>query len=137
MTPDALADLHARCFTTPRPWSEAEFKSLLSAPGVFLISDDHSFVMGRVIADEAELLTIAVDPLIRRQGRGQARLSDFQARARALGATTAFLEVAADNTPAIGLYRRAGYTESGRRKGYYRGPNGDRVDALVLCKSLT
>jgi ribosomal-protein-alanine N-acetyltransferase len=46
-----------------------------------------------------------------------------------------FLEVAVDNAPAIGLYRAFGFTEEGRRRGYYQGPNG-AVDALILGRDV-
>ncbi|MGC9370487.1 MAG: ribosomal protein S18-alanine N-acetyltransferase [Paracoccaceae bacterium] len=136
MTPEALAALHAGSFTTPRPWSAAEFEDLLSGPGVFVLGDASGFVMGRVIAGEAELLTIAVAPEGRRRGTGRALLARFEAEARARGAEDAFLEVAADNTAARALYQSAGYAQAGRRKGYYQAPDGARIDALVLRKEV-
>lgn len=90
-----------------------------------------------MIADEAELLTVAVDPAARRQGMGARLLAGFAATARARGATTAFLEVAAGNTPAQALYRQAGWVEAGRRKRYYHAPDGTAEDALVLGCDLS
>ncbi|MHC0054773.1 GNAT family N-acetyltransferase [Actibacterium sp. D379-3] len=136
MTPDALADLHAACFTTPRPWGADEFRALLDSPGAFLVGDAQGFALGRVLAGEAELLTLAVHPRARRQGLGRHWLYAFESEARARDADTAFLEVAADNTAARALYRLAGYAEAGRRPGYYRPPEGPRIDALVLRKVL-
>jgi ribosomal-protein-alanine N-acetyltransferase len=47
-----------------------------------------------------------------------------------------FLEVAASNTAAQALYRGFGFTEAGRRTGYYR--RGDGVeDALVMRQDLS
>lgn len=137
MAPEALADLHARCFTTPRPWSAQEFDALLSSPGIFLADSTQGFALGRAIAGEAELLTIAVAPEARGQGAGRALLRAFEDQAHALGATEAFLEVAADNTVARALYTSAGYSEAGLRKSYYHSPTGAHIDALVLRKSLT
>lgn len=137
MTPAALATLHARCFTTPRPWSEAEFAALLASPHVFLETELKGFVLGRVIAGEAELLTIAVDPDARREGRARALLAQFVSTAQTRGAEQAFLEVAEDNTAARAAYRSAGWQELGRRKGYYRMPDGNRVDAIVLTLALS
>ena len=137
MTPEALAALHARCFAMPRPWRTAEFAALLDQPGTFVTGDAHSFAMGRVIADEAELLTIAVPPEARGMGRGRALLGRFEAEAAARGATAAFLEVAADNAAALSLYHAAGYAQAGSRPGYYRRPDGVAVDALVLRRALT
>lgn len=136
MTPADLAALHARSFTTPRPWSEAEFAGFLASPLCFLCSEPSGFALGRVIADEAELLTIAVDPHARRTGAGRRLLQAFEAEAQTRGATTAFLEVASDNAPARGLYASGGWAESGLRKGYYHAPDGARIDAVVMCRSL-
>lgn len=136
MRAEDLARLHAACFTTPRPWSEAEFADLLASPFAFLDTRPDGFVLGRVIADEAELLTIAVDPAARRLGTGAALLSTFHAQAAARGAVTAFLEVAEDNAAARALYARGGWTESGRRRGYYHPPQGAPVDALVLTRTI-
>lgn len=136
MTPAAMAALHARCFTTPRPWTAAEFAALLAEPPVFATLAETGFALGRVVADEAELLTIAVAPEARRQGEGRALLDGFLRTARARGAETAFLEVAADNAAALALYRWSGFAEAGRRRGYYHSPGNPPVDALVMVKSL-
>lgn len=132
MTPAELAQLHARAFTTPRPWSEAEFRELLAA-GAFLLTQPRAFLLGRVIADEAELLTLATDPAARRQGAGRALVAAFAQEAAARGATTAFLEVASDNAPARALYAATGWQQAGQRRNYY----AQGVDALVLTLKLT
>lgn len=134
--PEALAALHARCFTVPRPWSTAEFADLVAAPGVFLLTDGQGFALGRIVADEAELLTLAVVPETRRQGTGRALMARFDAAARAGGADHAFLEVAADNAAARALYARCGWAEAGRRPRYYATGDGRAVDALILTKFL-
>lgn len=137
MTPDALAALHAQCFSTPPPWSAASFAALLADPSVFLIADPpgRAFLLGRVIAGEAELLTLATDPGSRRRGLARDLLARFDRQARARDATTAFLEVAEDNTAARALYDSAGWVRAGRRPGYYRRPGAPPVAALILCKS--
>ncbi|PPB80588.1 ribosomal-protein-alanine N-acetyltransferase [Albidovulum inexpectatum] len=137
----ALAALHAAVFTTPRPWSADEFAAFLGQPGAFILSrqDDAGLgglLVGRVVADEAELLTLAVAPERQRQGHGAALVRSFLDEARRRGAATAFLEVAADNLPAIALYRRFEFAESGCRRGYYRRPDGSPVDALVMARNL-
>jgi len=134
MTPEEMAICHARAFTgSSRAWSVAELTDLLASPLVFTLGDARAFALGRVIVDEAELLTLACDPAHRREGLGRARLAGFEAEARARGAVTAFLEVAADNLPAHALYEAADYAEVARRTGYYaRGT----VDALILRKAL-
>ncbi len=137
MTPEALAALHGRCFATPRPWTAAEFAGFLADPLSFLLVEgDAGFLLGRVAAGEAELLTLAVAPEARRRGLGRKLLARFIYQARLRGAERAFLEVAADNAAARGLYLGAGFGESGRRKGYYLGPDGTRQDALVMTRML-
>ena len=135
-TAAALAALHRRCFTVPRPWSAAEIAGLLAAAGAILIAVPQGFALGRAVAGEAELLTLAVAPEARRQGIGRGLVTDFIARAAAQGAATVFLEVAADNAAALALYRAAGFAEAGRRRGYYRRPDGAAADALVLRRAL-
>ena len=137
MTPEALARLHALCFTRPRPWSAAEFDALLKGPGCFLVARETGFVLGRAVAGEAELLTLAVDPAHRRQGAGCRLVAGFEAEAARRGADTAFLEVAASNAPARALYRAAGWDEAGVRRGYYRDPGGPAEDAIILARALT
>ncbi|MFN4101064.1 MAG: GNAT family N-acetyltransferase, partial [Pararhodobacter sp.] len=106
MTPEALAALHARAFATPPPWSAAGFAGLLDSPLVFLTADaqGRAFALGRVVAGEAELLTLATDPAARRQGLARAQMAAFEREAQARGAVTAFLEVAEDNAAARALY---------------------------------
>ena len=138
MTPVALAALHARSFTTPRPWSEGEFAGFLADPLVFLLVEgDAGLILGRAVAGEAELLTIAVAPEARQRGLGRKLVSRFLYQARLRGADSAFLEVAEDNAAARTLYTRSGFTEAGRRRGYYRTPGGRLIDALVLRRMLT
>lgn len=135
MTPDALAALHGRVFTVPRPWSAAEIAGLLESAGVFLLTEPQGFLMGRAIAGEAELLTLAVAPEARRQGIGARLVAGFLTEARARQAESAFLEVAADNLAALALYDAAGFRQAGRRRGYYATAMGP-VDALVLSRAL-
>ncbi|MFZ9199513.1 MAG: ribosomal protein S18-alanine N-acetyltransferase [Paracoccaceae bacterium] len=136
MTPAEMAALHARSFTTPRPWSEAEIDALLASPLVFALTRPGAFLLGRVVAGEAELLTIAVHPDQRRAGLGGALVDAFVTEARARGGESAFLEVAASNTAARALYANCGFAPAGRRRGYYHRPDGTSEDALVLVRSL-
>lgn len=135
MTAAELAALHAQCFTVPRPWSAAEFAAFLASPHVVLLTAPQGFALGRVIADEAELLTIAVAPDERRRGTGRALLAALLTAVAERGAKTIFLEVSVENESAIALYRSAGFADSGRRKAYYR--DADRaIDALVLQRPV-
>lgn len=133
MTPDDLARLHARCFdAAPSPWSAAAFAGLLAQPGCHLSAAPGGFALGRSIAGEAELLTLAVAPESRRKGLGRRLMAAFEAEARARGAEAAFLEVAVGNAPARALYAALGWRAAGVRRGYF-GPGGD---AIALRRDL-
>lgn len=136
MTPAELAALHGACFTVPRPWSAPEFAEILASKGAFLRALSQGFVLGRVIAGEAELLTICVADDARGGGLGRRLMAAFFEQSQALGAQEAFLEVAQDNAPARALYAATGWQEAGRRRGYYHHPDGRAVDALVLRAGL-
>jgi ribosomal-protein-alanine N-acetyltransferase len=129
----ALAEVHARSFETG--WSAADIAALLAAPGGFglAVREDGvicGFLLGRAIAGEAEVLTLAVAPAARRRGVARALMAAAIAAAEAL-----FLEVAADNLAALQLYAGAGFVRVGARPGYY-GRAGAAVDALVLRRDL-
>lgn len=137
MNPGEMAAIHAACFTTPPPWDEASITGLLAAPEIFVLTDVGGFALGRAIAGEAELLTIAVLPEKRRQGIAGRLLAAFEAEAAARKSEEAFLEVAADNEGAISLYLCHGYETVGNRPAYYTHPDGKRVDALIMRRALT
>lgn len=137
MTPEDMAALHALCFTRPAPWSAAAFTHFAADPLCFTLLEADSFLIGRVAAGEAELLTLAVAPQNRRRGLGARLVSRFTYQARLRAADHAFLEVAANNTPAIALYAAAGFAQQGLRKGYYRAPGLIPTDALVMSRALS
>jgi ribosomal-protein-alanine N-acetyltransferase len=132
-----LAALHARAFRTPPPWSAADFAGFLAEPLAFLLVEgDAGFLLGRAVAGEAELLTLAVSPDARRRGLGRKLVARFLYQARLRGAESVFLEVAADNPAAIALYESAGFQRAGLRRAYYQAPDGTRIDALVFSRAL-
>jgi len=94
------------------------------------------FVMSRIAAGEAEILSIAV--VASRKGRGLAGrlLRHHLGRLAAVAVRTVFLEVDEDNVPALRLYRRAGFREVGRRAGYYPPQGGKASNALILRRDL-
>ncbi len=135
----ALAALHARAFD--HPWLVTAIADLLAGEGVIgLMAEDATgplgFVLARVVAGEAEILTIAVDPSHRRSGLGGHLLAAASDLAARQGGEALFLEVSVDNQAALGLYDRAGFVRVGLRRGYYTGTNGRPVDALVLRRNL-
>ncbi|MBF0248863.1 MAG: ribosomal protein S18-alanine N-acetyltransferase [Alphaproteobacteria bacterium] len=135
-----LAALHGAGFEDG--WSADSLAATIATPGSYgFIALDRGeplgFVLMRVIADEAEVITVTVRPQARRQGVARALMDAALARAAELGATTAFLEVADDNAGAIRLYRMLGFTETGRRPGYYARKTGVRADALTMAMTLS
>jgi ribosomal-protein-alanine N-acetyltransferase len=120
-----LAALHAACF--PDPWDAAAISALLVKPGTFAFAHEDGFVLARAVADEAEILTLAVHPYKRGKGLGRALLQATISKVRSMGAKSVFLEVGVENPAARALYARLGFTKVGARKGYYNGG-----DALVL-----
>lgn len=136
MTPEDLAALHSASFSVPRPWSATEFSDLLRNPHVFVLSESGGFLLGRLIQDEAELLTLAVAPQMRRTGIGRRLVDRFLARAQTNGVARVFLEVAVENEAATRLYLAAGFSEAGLRRAYFQTPDGRGIDALVLCRDV-
>jgi ribosomal-protein-alanine N-acetyltransferase len=136
VTPEGLATVHAAAMESTRAWSAAEFAALLRSDLCFALGDARGIALGRAVAGEAELLTIAVRPEHRRAGLGRTLLAAFETDAAGRKASVAFLEVAADNAAAIALYLHQGYVESGRRKGYYAAPDGTRRNALLMSRTL-
>jgi ribosomal-protein-alanine N-acetyltransferase len=125
---EAMALLHAAAFPPHDRWSAAAFAAQLALPGVFGLLDGRGgLALARVVADEAEVLTIAVHPDARRFGVGRALLTAALAEAARRGAETVFLEVAETNAPARALYAALAFAPFGRRPRYY-----GAADALVL-----
>jgi len=128
-----LAALHAAAFEAGERWDTAAIATLLGLPGAFgLHIPGAGFVLARVAADEAEILTLAVIPPARRRGHAGALLAGAMAGALLRGAGTMFLEVSDHNAAARALYAQAGFAEAGRRRRYY----ADGSDALVLRRAL-
>jgi ribosomal-protein-alanine N-acetyltransferase len=134
-----LEAIHAEAFA--RPWPAAELQTMLASDGVSaLVAEGDGalagFIMLRVVADEGEILTLAVSLAMRRRGAGQALVLAAADSGRLTGAHTLWLEVADDNPAARQLYEQMDFVEIGRRKGYYPRPEGAAADAVVLRRIL-
>lgn len=136
MTPADMAALHARCFPD-RPWDEAEFSQLLDQSNIVAVTAPFGFVLANLIAPEAEILTVAVAPDQRRKGIALGLFRTLWSKIEQREITTVFLEVAADNTPALKLYDSLNFQEVGCRKAYYARQGAPAQDALVLRCELT
>ncbi len=135
-----LARIHAQGFY--RGWPVGEFESFLAdahSP-VYVACDARRRIAGfaliRVVEDESELLTIAVDPKWRGKRIGQALLKAVFDDLLLSPARRMFLEVSEENVAAIRLYQRAGFATISSRKGYYPKPDGSQATALVMSRDL-
>lgn len=138
-----LAQIQNESFTTK--WQIKDFQTLCRSPGVITqiasvgtLNEKKPIAFGlyRVAATEAEILSLAVIAAFRSKGIALEMLEDIFSRFSALKIEQVFLEVAADNDPAISLYTKAGFIRSGLRRNYYRQKEGDK-DALIMSKYLT
>ena len=129
----AMALLHSRAFPPRERWGADAIGLQLGLPGAFgWIATAGGMILARTMADESEVLTLAVDPVLQRHGIGRALLQQCLATAHERGARAIFLEAAAGNAPAQALYATSGFVVVGCRRGYY--PGGG--DALVLRRPL-
>jgi len=121
-------------------WTASQCTGVMAMPGVWLTVAEidgasGGFALSRVIADEAELLLLAVKPECRRRGLGRALLRSAIAESQARGAARIHLEVRAGND-AVALYRLAGFEKVGQRRDYYRGFSGKLFDAITYRKLI-
>jgi ribosomal-protein-alanine N-acetyltransferase len=137
----ACARLHAAGFA--HPWSTEEIAQLISSPSTLAAAalDPangrlRGFVLSRLAADEAEILTIAVEPDSQGRGVGRALLAESLRQAANARAVAVFLEVGEDNAAALALYKRLGFEKVGERRGYYRSSDGARATAVIMRKAL-
>jgi [ribosomal protein S18]-alanine N-acetyltransferase len=133
----AIAALHARCF--PRGWDQASIATLVADPTCLTLivsapenGSCHGLLIARVAADEAELLTLAVDAAHRRQGLARALLGAAIASLKLCGAKQLFLEVETGNEAAEALYRGFGAKGVGHRPAYYE----HGADAAIFSLAL-
>jgi ribosomal-protein-alanine N-acetyltransferase len=130
----AIAALHGQSFQ--RGWSEEEVESLLAERNVVAhraLAGRRlaGFILSRRAADEAEILSVAVDRAWRSRGVGRRLLALHLGRLAGLGTRTVFLEVDESNGAATKLYARAGFREVSRRPNYY-----GNATARVLRRDL-
>jgi ribosomal-protein-alanine N-acetyltransferase len=137
---DMLAKLHAQGFY--RGWPREEFATYIAGHDtpIYVACDARrriaGFAMLRLVADEAELITIAVDPKWRKKGVGLALMRALFEDLRMTPARQLFLEVAADNPAALKLYAKLGFAKVSERQGYYARADGRPATALVMARDL-
>lgn len=121
------------------PWSDNSLETELTDAnafhfGLYSAQDRRllAFVLARTILDEVHIHRVCTHPDRRRAGCARTLIGHLLETARSRGAHRVFLEVAASNTAALALYRRAGFTEDTTRENYYS--TGD--DAIVMTLTL-
>lgn len=129
---DEVEEIEAESF--PLPWSRSHFldemRSPLSFPMVAIDPEGRiaGYLCPMVVVDEGHILNVAVSSDCRGRGIGRLLVVKALKECREMGAEFVSLEVRPSNTVAIALYRRLGFVETGRRRGYYE--NGE--DALLM-----
>lgn len=132
----AISRIEVESFDSP--WSAKEITKDVMAGGgvVFVVAIEGSKCLGfaemRCVAGEAQIYNIAVDAEARGHGVGEALFRGLIERAEARGCDTVNLEVRAGNDAAMGLYKKLGFREVGRRPKYYDG----KEDAVLMDLDL-
>lgn len=135
-----LAQLHGASFA--RGWGEGEFEVMMSERNTLvhrfrLGRKTIGFAVSRIGADEAEILSIAIDAAQRGRGLSRALLLTHLGHLAGRGVRTIFLEVEENNQPARRLYERVGFVVVGRRERYYKQPDGEQLNALLMRRDLS
>lgn len=121
----------------PDPWGWRSVSDLITGEGAMCFTAEENgrvvaYVIGRLIPPEGEIYRVAVAPEYRRRGVAY-RLLDYAVKtSRGRGLENIFLEVRSENIAAIKLYTAYGFTEVGRRRGYYHNPPDD---AIIMLKA--
>lgn len=135
-----LAELHGASFH--RGWGEGEFESMMAERNTLLHRLRQGrqvigFAVSRMAADEAEILSIAIDENQRGRGLSRTLLMTHLGHLAGRGVRTIFLEVEENNQPARRLYEWAGFGVIGRRERYYQQPGGEQLNALLMRRDLS
>lgn len=124
-----LSNLHKKCFPN-KPWSADDFRDLKQS-GCEIIMSENGFIVYRIVLDEAEIITIGVNPEKRRLGIASAMIGIIEKTIKSQGVKKIFLEVSSTNIPAQKLYENCGFKVVGLRPKYY-----DGVDAILMSKDI-
>ena len=135
-----LSQLHRASFH--RGWGEGEFESLMAERNtltqrLMLGRTQIGFIISRLAADEAEILSVAIASAQRGRGYSRDLLANHLGHLAGRGIRRVFLEVEENNQPAVRLYQRAGFATVGRREQYYRDANGAKLNALIMQRDLS
>jgi ribosomal-protein-alanine N-acetyltransferase len=135
-----LAQIHGASFH--RGWGEGEFESMLAERNtlIHVLRTGRriiGFSVSRIAADEAEILSIAIDAAHRGRALSHNLLLTHLGHLAGRGVRKVFLEVEENNQPARRLYERTGFAVVGRRDRYYRQGGGEHLNALLMRRDLS
>ncbi|MEA3466965.1 MAG: ribosomal protein S18-alanine N-acetyltransferase [Thermodesulfobacteriota bacterium] len=131
----AVAAIEAGCFS---PWNKEQITAELERlAGLALVAVTSAGVVqgwccGLLAGVDADLLKVAVSISRQRQGIATDLLKELCCRLAVRGGEQIFLEVRSQNIPALKLYAKLGWHETGRRKNYYKEPADDAV--ILVCR---
>jgi ribosomal-protein-alanine N-acetyltransferase len=134
---DAVVAIENESFSSP--WRRETFLELIDRPTAELLVMEHvdegivGYAVLWCILDQGELANVAIASRMRGRGLGRRLLEQVLDIGRGRGVEMVFLEVRESNAPALGLYRRFGFSEVGHRRGYYDHP---KEDARILMAKL-
>lgn len=130
-----IAELEKQCFS--QPWSLSSFVEMTGLGYVTTVMATDScgavygYALASLVIDTGEILNIAADPCMRKQGIGRAMIGYLHEKLKENGAAECFLEVREHNAPAIMLYEKMGYYPISVRKNYYKNP---KENAIIMHK---
>lgn len=131
-----ILEIEQLCFMDP--WSERMIEnSLKSGLDTWLLLTEEGaagYCVFRIVADECELLRIAVRPEYRGRDLSKKLMDQLVFYSRQKDVKSIFLEVRESNERARNLYRSYGFTEEGIRKHYYLNPCEDAV--IMVCRDI-
>lgn len=127
----AIYQLSSICFS--ESWSKDAIEKEMTNPvATYFVAEQDQEIIGYgglwLMADEAEIINIAVSPTCQGKGIGSQLLEALLNTAKSCDAIQVFLEVRASNKPALSLYKKHGFKEIGRRKNYYHQPTEDAIN---------
>lgn len=134
---DALSEIEKACFS--RAWSRDALESEIdNENALFLVAENEKEVLGYVgcifVLGEGSITNVAVSPMFRRMGVGDALISALTQNAKEMNAQSLFLEVRKSNIAAQNLYKKHGFDACGLRKNFYRDPTEDAYIMRLLLK---
>ena len=136
---ELLAGIYARAFknSPEQHLGIKEFQSLFAITGTvsYVICRDDmpiGFILLRTLVDEAEIITFCILPKWCKNGYATYLLEWIINSLQQQSVKRLFLEVRENNEAAIRLYDKCSFKIIGRRTGYYRGHQGENIDALVM-----